>query len=159
MESLAPLLFAATQPGRPGDLALWIEFLLSRYTPKPDAPAFADMDKRIWLRVLGHWPTDVMEAAVTAWCEEKRAFKPQVPGEVKPLGEPILAERRALLARAECIIQAPAVAPPIETRAERANVVRAVAARLGLGRRGEPDKAQPVNNCPVKQAPAGEGAP
>ena len=67
------------------------------------------MDKRMWLDVLGHWPTDVLQAAVNKWCAEDRPFGPNVPGELKPLGEHVIIRRTALKERAERMLSAPAL--------------------------------------------------
>lgn len=104
----AAALRAALAPANGEEVATWVEFLLSRYRARGDAPAFADMDKRLWVAAVGHWPLDVLEAAVTAWCLEDRPFPPSVPGELKPLGEPIHVARLSLLYRAEKMLAAPA---------------------------------------------------
>jgi hypothetical protein len=134
--ALTPLVEAALTPAPVEQLALWVQFLIERYRMKPDTPAFADMDKRMWLTVLGHWPADVLEAAVTQWCSENRPFPPQVPGELKALGEPIYRARAALKTRAARVLALPA--PETFERDEGvARGLSALAATLGrnIGKR------------------------
>lgn len=92
-----PLIVKSLQPAPTRVLARWVEYLLNRYPRKAEIHGeFAAMDKRMWQTVLGHWPEDVLEAAVAQWCAEERPYPPHVPGEVKVLGEPIMIARRAL---------------------------------------------------------------
>jgi hypothetical protein len=123
----------AVTPGDGRCLAIWCQFLIERYRMRPDTPAFGDMEARVWLTVLGHWPDDVIEAAVVGWCGDNRPFAPAVPGELKPYGEPILIARRALERRAALMLSA----PPLE---EKRYVSAAQFAQLGrtLARIGKP---------------------
>ncbi|WP_167755571.1 hypothetical protein [Vitreimonas flagellata] len=97
----------ALRPAAREAVATWVEFLMSRYRGRPDSPAFSLMDKQMWLAVIGHWPVDVLQAAVTQWCAEDRPFAPSVPGELKALGEPIYNARRSLNARAQELLRGP----------------------------------------------------
>lgn len=102
-----PMIRDALKPADPKQVAFWVEFLMSRYRGRPDAPSFSIVDKQMWLRSIGHWPLDVLEAAITQWCDEERPFAPSVPGEVKALGQPIYNKRRALLGRGEELLLGP----------------------------------------------------
>ncbi len=107
MRIYLPMIQDALRPAAREAVATWVEFLMSRYRGRPDSPAFSLMDKQMWLAVIGHWPVDVLQAAVTQWCAEDRPFAPSVPGELKALGEPIYNARRSLNARAQELLRGP----------------------------------------------------
>lgn len=138
--SYGELVRAAQRPAAPEEIGVWCEFILSRYRSRPDTPAFADLDKHIWLTVLGHWPLPIMLAAVVAWCSEKRPFPPAVPGEVLALAEPIYAYRAGVLKLIEKKLaiaagDGPARGAPVlgAPAAETLGPVAALAGRLAHG--------------------------
>lgn len=106
VRALRPILQRMMQPARADEIAVQVEFLQSFYRSKPNLPQFADAEKRAWLAVLGHWPADIMEAAVKQWISEDRAFPPSVPGELKAVGEPIFCARKALFDVSERLLGA-----------------------------------------------------
>lgn len=138
VRSVQGRLAALLSPARPDQIATWAGFLLTRYRPKVEAlAAFGDMEKRVWIQTLRHWPLDVLEAAVLVWCGQDRPFPPAVPGELIPLGAPLLNERRALAAQAERLVAAwdreQAAQIPEELRADP-ELVRALVKKMGAVR-------------------------
>jgi hypothetical protein len=147
---------ALVKPAPIETLALWVEFLLSRYPAKADAPTFAEMDKRIWAAVLGHWPADVLEAAVTKWCGEAKRYPPSVPGELKPYGEPIIAARQVALWKLKRMLAAPPIVA-IEEDRDASALLATLRKSLALA----PTRARPALTerfrQPPPQQPAAEG--
>ena len=151
------LIETALTPAPPEEIALACEFIVSRYPAKPDAPAFAVMDKRMWLDVLGHWPGDVMAAAQRRWCSEDRPFPPKVPGEVLALGEPIMRARRALLARAERLLALPAPRADGDGDLVAPGELASLAKRLGEGLALAPTRPRPTWFAPKALPERGHG--
>lgn len=108
IKRLLPMLRDSLKPASPKSIALWVEFLLSRYPRREEQhDAFSDMDKRAWLTVLGDWPEDVLQAAVMRWLGDDRPFPPRVPGELKKLGDAIMSARRVLIYAGERVLMLP----------------------------------------------------
>lgn len=115
IRSALPQITKSLAPAQPRAIAKWVEYLLNRYPRKAEVhPEFSEMDKRMWVNIIGHWPEDVLEAAVTQWCNEERPFPPRVPGELKALGEPIVVARRQLEAAAVRVLGLPAAPVYVE---------------------------------------------
>lgn len=126
LAAYADLIREAQTPALATEIGFWCEFVLSRYRARPDTPVFADLEKHVWLTVLGHWPLAIMQAAVVAWCAEARPFPPAVAGELLVLGQPIYARRATTILLIEHKLEvagfsprralgAPAGAPAAET--------------------------------------------
>lgn len=107
IERAAPVLRESLTPASPKAIAMWVEFLLDQYPRRERAPAFADMDRKLWLSTLAHIPEDIIEAGVTQWCAGDNAFPPRVPGQIKKLCDPILAARRHMLQASEQVLALP----------------------------------------------------
>lgn len=93
----------AMVPAKPAVLGGMLEALMWHYPAVQRSPEAAASIASDWLRDLGHFPPDIVDAACTGWRRGQNSYAPS-PGHLLAIGDPIVTARRHLLTMAERLI-------------------------------------------------------